>query len=292
MSNLIALDPQSAEVAGCVTYWSLSGTVSLSELRAALLVEGLAEPLCPQGVTLSEALVRAARVCCNGSRQLVRPLARGRWAFVQEHVRDAKHVEHRQLLTGRVEAMGEEKTPTAVVELADGVSPTDALEQLCDSILAESQTQLGLMDGVDCSSWLVRVATTLHATGLRDRGGIYFMPRDVLETWRLVSSVLESMTEHRVYEIPAMRTEEAVSAVLAAVRSTVQGRFKELEGYLAEGVSTRGLNAWERNMAETQRYVAHYVELLGTALPDLSERLVQLTGALTAARLAAKETAE
>lgn len=291
MTDLIALDATSAEVAGAVSYWSLSGTVELSALRDSLQLEGLPEPLLPTGVTLSEALVRGARVCCNGPRQLIRPLARGRWAFVQEHVRDSKHVEHKQLLTGRVEPMGEGKVPTAVVELADGVKPSEAMDALIDQILGESSRQLGLLDGVDCSSWLVRVATTLHATGLRDRGGIYFVPRDVLPTWRLVARVLSEETEHRVYEIPAMRTEEAVAAVLTAVRQTCEGRFHELTTYLAEGVSTRGLNAWERSMAETKRYVEHYVSLLGQALPDLSERLEQLTGALMAARLAAKEVA-
>lgn len=288
--QLIALDADSAETAGSISYWALAGDVNFRQLIDALELDGVHERYWPTEITLGEALVRAARACSNGRRQLVRPLGtRGAWALVQEHVTGEESVEHTQLLTGKVAQHG--GVQVIDIRVSPGVEVTAALEELVDQIREECVRKQSRLAAADVSGWLVRVATQLHATGLRDRGGIYFMPRDVLPEWRRVARVLSEESEHKVFMIPAMKTDEAVEAILSAVRSNVEEKFSELEGYLAAGVSTKGLNVWERHMADTRSYLDHYVRLLGQALPDLSERLELFTGALTAARITAKEKA-
>jgi hypothetical protein len=131
----------------------------------------------------------------------------------------------------------------------------------------------------------VYVAKQLHAVGLRDRGGVYFVPRDVLPTWRKIARVLADETGHKVFEIPAVKTDEAVEAILTAVRQHVRARFAEAEEYLQGKLSNKGLNALERTLDETRDYVQHYVDLLGQALPELAEKLESIKGALVAARI-------
>ncbi len=277
MTQIVALG-EAVETAGAITYWSLSGDIDLEQLREALAIEGVDERLYRgMGITRGEALVRGARACAN-ARQLVRPMGkRGAWALVQEHV-DGDNITHKHLLSG---SMYEEEF---CVERAPGVERTEALDALIDQIVVEAQRQLGIMTAVDISYWLVNVAKYLHAVSLRDRGGVYFMPRDVLDTWRRITRVLGEESAHKAFEIPAVKSEEAVDAILTAVRDTVKAKFSELEGYLAAGVSTKGLNSWERQMRETKEYVNHYVQLLGEALPDLTDRLENFTGALVLAR--------
>lgn len=285
MGQLIAMQDGELETAGAISYWTLSGDVRLESLRAALAFEGVSEELFPSAITLADALGRAAKAACRDSRQLVRPLARGAWAFVQETVVDGDTVDHVQLLTGKMLVDPETKEARPAVALARGVERTEALDQLRDDILAEYVAQQGMLSANDVSWWLVRVAKQLHAVGLRERGGVYFVPRDVLPTWKKITRVLAEETLHKVFQIPAVKTDDAVEAILTAVRAHVQAKFNELEGYLEEGVSTKGLNSWEKQMVETKDYLRHYVDLLGTALPDLSTRLDNLTGALVAARL-------
>jgi hypothetical protein len=294
MNDLVAMQGAAElETAGAISYWSLEGEVCLATLRDSLAIEGLEERLLPTGPTLADSLARGARESCADSRQLIRPLARGAWAFVQESVVDGDTVTHEQLLVGRVksvEAPDGSKEQVIDIQLARGMEMTDELEVLIERIKSATERQKGILSANDMSWWLVYVAKQLHAVSLRDRGGVYFVPRDVLPVWRKITRTLSEETAHKIFEIPAVKTDEAVEAILTAVRSFVAGKFKEAEEYLAGGVSTRGLNALERSLDETHDYVDHYVGLLGTALPDLIDKLENVKGAMVAARIAHKES--
>lgn len=291
--NIVAIQgSEQLETAGAITYWSLEGEVELEGLRQALEIEGLTGSLLPTGVTMQEALARGARASCVDNRQLIRPLAKGAWAFIQETVTPGTdELVHAQLLTGRVttvELPDGEKEPRYDVRIAAGAERSEQLDALADQILLEAERQRGLLSANDVSWWLVYVAKQLHAVGLRERGGVYFVPRDVLPTWRKIARVLADETGHKVFEIPAVKTDEAVEAILTAVRAHVRTRFAEAEEYLNGKVSNKGLNALERSLEETDGYVGHYVDLLGTALPELAEKLESIKGALVAARLSQK----
>lgn len=288
--DLVAVQGQETiETAGAITYWSLEGETNLRDIRDALMIEGVEGRLLPTGPTMQEALARGAKASCRDNRQLIRPLQRGAWAFIQEQVNaDNLHLEHQQILTGRVllvENTDGTKREAYDVQAARGVERTEALDQLVDEILSEADRQRGLLTANDVSWWLVYVAKQLHAVGLRERGGVYFVPRDVLPAWRKIARVLSEETGHKVFEIPAVKTEEAVEAILTAVRTHVVSSFKEAEEYLQGKVSNKGLNAIEKKLDETKGYVSHYVDLLGQALPDLADKLENIRGALVQARL-------
>jgi hypothetical protein len=292
MTNLVAIQGDTEiETAGAISYWSLEGEVELAALKEALAIEGLDAGLMPEGTTRQEALSRGAKAACVDNRQLIRPISRGAWAFVQEKVADANEgaeIEHLHLLTGRVEVVetGDgQKVERYDVRPAKGIERTEALDQLVDQIKAEADRQRGILNANDVSYWLVRTAKALHAVSLRDRGGVYFVPRDVLPTWRKVARVLADETQHKVFEIPAVQTEDAVEAILTAVRTHVAAKFAEAEEYLRGKVSNKGLNALERSLDDTHGFVSHYVSLLGQALPDLADKLENIKGALVAARL-------
>jgi hypothetical protein len=294
MTNLVAIQgDEQLETAGAISYWSLEGEVDLDGLRQSLTIEGLEARLLPTGPTLQEALVRGARASCIDSRQLVRPLGkRGAWAFVQERAvrTDGPDVEleYQQILTGQVVLVQQadgSKREEPEVKIARGVERTEAVDQLVDQILAECDRQRGILAANDVSWWLVYVAKQLHAVSLRERGGVYFVPRDVLPTWRKIARILADETQHKVFEIPAVKTEEAVDAILTAVRAHVRAKFTEAEEYLSGKTSTRGLNALERELEGMKGYVAHYVNLLGVALPELTDKLENIRGAMVAARV-------
>jgi hypothetical protein len=291
--QIMAMPQGSFETAGAISYWSLEGEAEVDALCTSLALEGVDPSLFPEGPTPAEALVRGARASCRNSHQLIRPLARGAWAFVQETVfpaasGDEPRIEHTHLLSGSVVTSEEDgqRVHRARIEIARGVERTPAIEALIDEIRAAAALQRGVLVPTDVSNWLVAIAKRLHAVGLRDRGGVYFVPRDVLPTWRRIARVLAEETRHKVFEIPAVKTEEAVEAILTAVRQQVQAQFVAADQYLSGQVSNKGLNSLERTLGETKSYVDHYVALLGAALPDLSDKLENLNGALTAARLA------
>lgn len=291
MTNLVAIQGDEAiETAGAITYWSLEGETTLRALRDALVLEGIEGRLLPTGPTMQEALARGAKASCRDNRQLIRPLKRGAWAFVQEHVNDDNlHLVHTQILTGctrQVDNADGTKREVYDVKVSAGVERTEAVDQLVDQIVSEAERQRGILTANDVSWWLVYVAKQLHAVSLRDRGGVYFVPRDVLPAWRAVARVLAEETGHKVFEIPAVKTDEAVEAILTAVRQTIAARFAEAEEYLSGKLSNKGLNALERTLDEARDYVEHYVGLLGQALPDLTDKLENIKGALVAARIA------
>jgi len=166
-------------------------------------------------------------------------------------------------------------------------------QDLADAILASARAQEGVLTAMDVSSWLLWVLRHhVQAVSLRERGGFYFVPRDRLPVWRQVVAVVRACSGHRLFEIPAMRTEEAVEAILTAIRDEAAERMAEMEAYLAGEVSTRGLNSWERRLGELQEKLAHYAELLGVALPDLDAKAITLKGAVQAARIVAASQPE
>jgi len=205
---------------------------------------------------------------------------------------DGQRLDHQQILTGCVKVVEHtdgSKSEEYDVQAARGVERTEAVDQLVDQIVSEANRQRGILTAVDVSWWLVYVSKQLHAVSLRDRGGVYFVPRDVLPTWRQIARVLAEETGHKVFEIPAVKTDEAVEAILTAVRQTISARFAEAEEYLTGKLSNKGLNSLERQLDETRDYVEHYVGLLGKALPDLTDKLESIKGAIVAARLAHNE---
>jgi hypothetical protein len=288
MSQIVALTEANG-LAGAIVYWSLSGTVELDAIVHKFEEDFMDESWLPAMPSLETVIYRAAQGLCD-QRQMIRQIRRGTsWAFVTEKVnpltaeqlkrgdgRNREKIEWQICARFWIEREGD--TEKAVVLAEDAESAFDL--DLVKRIKMDYQSSVRTLTAADISAWLLQRAAAGHAVGLRDRGGIYFVPQDRLGEWRELTRALMAVSDHKIYEIPAMRTPEAVEAILESVRYEASQQFEKLDGYLGGETSTRGLNSWERTLAEMREKVSHYVELLGTALPDLEEKFQNLTGAL------------
>lgn len=282
MSGIVAVTDEMKDAAGILVFWELSGLVAMEDFVEAIAADGWEPELAPVAPSMEVALGRAATSVLADKRMLLRPLSRrGSWEILREQVSldvddGEERVKHESLLRGSVQRSGSE------VQIQITGDP-----DLKQAVLAKVGFYSSTLTASDVSNWMLAQANRLHAVGLRSRGGFYFIPRDRIEDWHRVVRVIRACSSHQVYEIPAMRTDEAVEAILASVRAEAASKMAELEAWLAGDVhSTRGYNASERAVVAVQAKLRHYAELLGREMPDLDGRLVQLTGALTAARLA------
>jgi hypothetical protein len=147
-----------------------------------------------------------------------------------------------------------------------------------------------LLMHTDISEWLITVAMReCKAVSLRESGGIYFIPKDFVPLWETCTAALQAVSEHTCFSLPAMRSEDAARALMASVRLETDTALKQFEDYLSGKVSTKGLNACERDLTAALAKVELYCDLLGASLPTFFERAESVRGAIVAARLTAKE---
>ncbi len=274
-----------ADMCGLLVFWELTGMVDLDDLREALASNGFdADTYAPQAPTLDVALARAAAGALTSKRQLLRPLSRrGAWEVVLEKVvaedaDDRERCTYTSQLTGWVEKTGD--TRAAVVH-------GDA--DLRDAVLIKVKFYENVLTPSDFSSWLLGQANKMHAIGLRDRGGFYFIPRDRVDEWKRLVNVVRQCSQHQCREIPAMKTDEAVEAILASVSAEATASMANTESWLAgDKASIRGLDAEDRHALRIREKLDHYCKILGRSMPDLEARLERLTGAIQAARILKK----
>jgi len=279
-TNIVAtLD---ASTAGILVYWNLSGNVDSKDVEDALRAEGLdPEEWLPTPPTNEEVLKRAAEATTDGKRQMVRPLQkRGEFAIVTEKVvrnektgKDQLRYEHNVLIR-------EEDGRVRVLPVRE-----DDIGQ-ANMVVANVKLYTGLLMTTDISKWLMHVLERkVKAVGLRERGGFYFIPRDEMADWQRIVRVIRTCSHHKLFEIPAMKTDEAVEAILTSLRAEAAETMRRAEEYLAGEVSNKGLNSWEKKLAAVQEKAKHYADLLGVALPDLVDKSELLLGAVGTTRL-------
>jgi hypothetical protein len=269
------------ESAGALVFWSMSGEVSRDELIECLDLCNVSLDCVPPVPSTKLFATRAAARACTGPRQFVRPLKkRLAWVVVTEVVVSHPDEEDRIDLRHNVRVTVPDDFAVQVVPVTLDDEP------LAMSVRDWCQHYKNVLVPMDISYWLLGLlGQEFDAISLRERGGMYFVPNAHLSTWRKLVQALRMCSAHKVYEIPAMRTEEAVEAILDAVRREMHAKFQEFEEYLLGETSTRGLNVWERELANASAKAEKYAALLGVALPDLTQRAETLQGALQGARL-------
>lgn len=274
--NVIAVTDGVSE-AGAIVWWRLSGKVAADKLRAAWKERGLDIDIVPDNPSPEVSLHRA--VCeQQEKRRLIRPLAGVRgWAIVDEHADDkTDKLDWNQTCTVKINVVGQV-----------AIEPSDSV--LAAEIMQDFHTGLENLDPQDISGWLVRLAREVDAVGLREGGGVYFVPRSELGTWRKMVDALRAVSAHSIYEIPALRSSEAVSAILDAVQSEAEQKVKTLEEILDDNkLGARGLRSKIESCANMERKVGAYEALLGQKLEAIRERLASLQARLSEAALAAE----
>ncbi len=273
--DLIAVSSALAgELAGASTWWQLSGVVDAKVIRAAGVAAGIDVGDMPADTTPKTAIRRAC-VDQTSKRLMARSLSSGAWAMVREVERPgamgkASDLDHQVVLTCRVDNAGR-------TLLFSGLEEYAALRY---SIEQAYKTHLDQIDATDLSGWLVYTADRIRAVALRDRGGVYFIPRAALDTWRKVAGVLRTCVAGcDVYELPTLRSDEAVRSIVAAVTREAESMSAELRAKMQDGeLGARALHARQKDCDTLCQKLEEYENLLGTSLASVKAQVTQ-TGA-------------
>ena len=260
--------------AGAMVWWELSGDVDAQRLRTAWNAAGLDPELVPDDPAPKTALKRAVDTLAE-KRKLVRPVQNG-YSLVEE-LECGDKLAYSQQVTATIDSVGVLK-----VEPAKGT--------LADLIRASYQAHLEQFVPSDISVLLVDLCDSLLAVALRARGGFYFLPPDSVGKFQAAVCVLRSVSSHLCYEIPALKTESAVQAILAAVEREASAEIEEFEAILTNvEAGPRALKTKARKCSGVAEKVAAYEKLLGLSLVELQDRLSGLRSRLTEASLLASE---
>lgn len=266
---------ENIEEAGAVLYWSLSGGLDADKFEAAWIAGGLDANLLPETPTPETALRRALNEQ-KQHRRLVRPI-KGGWAVVDE-TDGAQGLEYRTRLTAHLNKIGHLRI--------DDPDDTDA-EIIGADIATAYRRHQDMLTQNDISTWLVNMARKCQAVALRDRGGIYFIPHEALEHWRAMTGTLTDVSDHTCFEIPALKTEQAVDAILDAITREAEAVAADMEKELMEGdLKQRALQTRSRKCEEVMAKLNSYEKLLGKSLSTISDRVDTIQADLAAATLA------
>lgn len=264
-----------AQAAGAMVWWELSGLVETEKLRTAWAAARLPD-IVPDDTAPTAALRRAVNELAE-QRKLVRPLAgRDGYSLVEETA-EGSSLAYAQQVVATVDSVG---------RLV--LSPADS--PLAEQIMDSYAKHLEHLVPSDVSQVLVSLAESQQALSLRGRGGFYFLPPAGLEKFRAAARVLRTVSSHVCYEIPAMRSDRAVEAILAAVEREALAEATTIEKAIDEGMGARALRGKADHVAQVERKVAIYERLLGTSLVDLQERLQTLRARLSEAAIVATTT--
>jgi hypothetical protein len=271
--------------AGAVVWWSLSGEVEVGRLAAELEARGVAIDVARP--TAHYALRRAAHKVDEQSLFLrALPGRRSGWALVREHATDNDSLEHNVELRTWVD--GTDDGPVLRIEPFD--HPRAA------SLRAEFARIGSVLDVQSLSGWLTQcVIPQLVSIALRDNGGFYFMPQPSVETFRRVVAAIEACGGSKFMEIPAMRSEQAVGAVVGALQRDVVAAVAELETELTAadgGLTERGVKTRQARCERLLDIVQTYERSLDISLASMREEVGRVKSALVVAALSAGEGGE
>jgi hypothetical protein len=270
VNNIVATEEIAG--AGALTYWTLSGELDPAALAEGWEDAGLEESKLPSPPSSTVALSRAVREQQSRHR-LVRKTRDG-YAIVNEKVA-GNDLDYGVELHVSLDAAGR-------------VTGTPAEHIAIEQVRSDYDHHLGVCTAEDIGAWLCRLVREHDGVALRDTGGFYYVPPTRLEAWKQATRLLGAVSTHKVYLVPAMRSEDAVEAILAAVQGEAEAEAAQVEKEL-EGASLgeRALSTRESRLHEVEAKVGRYEALLGVTLERFRERLKVLQAGVSAAMLRA-----
>lgn len=262
------------DTAGAIVWWRLSGPLALDKLEGAWDAAGLDSALLPKNPSPAECVARAMRTH-QSKRVLARPLGgRKGWALVTESPTADGDLDY---------------TTMAKAHLDDDkrirVEGADDLKHGIEGAFVHHRQTLA---ATDVSMWLSgTLIGKMEAIKLRDTGGVYFVPRQHLDTFRAWAGLLRGISDHVVYEVPALQSDEAVEAILAALMAEADHEIGAMETELdTEDLGKRALKTREAKCGALRIKLATYAELLGVSMEQTSDRLEHVQAALVEAAMA------
>ncbi len=282
-AKLIAVNEMSKS-AGLITWWKLGGSVSLQTLQEKWDGD---QSVLPRAVSEQAAMQRAAR-------KLFEDHAKGR--FIEKLPKTqgfaVVRTEHAEPVVGEAPP-----DPTYVTEMKVWLDDDDELQcrintssygqpsEVRKQIWDAYNKALDQLDAADISTWLIRQAEANQSVRLREGGGIYFVPEDRVERWHKVSALIEaSCYGASVYEVPAVRSEKAVEAILAALVAEATQELERIGKELSEQpLGKRGIMTRQSACSGILKKLTHYETLLGAKLTDVRGSVTALEGRLVEA---------
>jgi hypothetical protein len=283
-TGIIAINDEELDKRSCgrITMWSNNGMVTVEALDKALNDVGLTKATRPDAPSALVCLHRAVDAVAKVLGKLeTHHKGRGEWAIV------SKAVEKVDPATGKKE-LAYPISCTAKIEI-DGENETLTVDgQGADQIREAYAAARGVLAPPDIGNWLCDRVTGLGGVSLRDRGGVYFVPQPVAHVWDKVVRALAACSNHRVHTIPAMRSADAVQAIIAAVTEDTRAACTKIADEIADpNMGTRALKNREKQTATLLARLDQYEALLGTKLDELRAAIDETRSAVAVAALAA-----
>jgi hypothetical protein len=265
--------PSSVDGAGALLWWALSGSIQYSRLREAWLAAGLPASDCPAAP--SPALALRLAVHANAHGTLLARRFDGGWVIAQESASDADG--HRQW----------QAAPVVKVRLSDSLGSDVTIEgnaELGAVVRAHYHAALVDWPATSVSGWLpTYVQARCDGIAMRESGGIYYVPPAAVPALQRVREVLESVSGHRLTLIQALRTEEAVEAILGSLATDTASAIEAA----LEGADTPRKAKNRRDLVAALRArLERYEDLLGAKHLELADQLDQADRALALIALA------
>lgn len=279
--------------AGAIVLWRLQGDTNYDALKAAFVGQGLDEKLLPS-LPSDEVAFRRAVKAQEEKRVLVRKLPTGYgYALVHEQAAVLPEAD-----------VGEDYQPlnyvvTLTIKLIQGglmFSHPDL--PVCAEVFAAFNANRARIESNDTANWLCEMVRHVKAVGLRDTGGVYFIPRETLPVWRKIVAALRTASATYVAEIQALKSKDAVDAILDSLEREADTFLGTLEEELKEAAATpdgMGVRAIRTRTAKCEASAAKldtYEQLLGVKLDKVRARTEALKANLAAAALIAQAQAQ
>ncbi len=286
-TGIIMIDDAELDKRACgrITMWSLNSTVTCGSLDEALTAVGLTKCVRPEPPSALVCLHRAVDAVAKALGKLeVHHKGRGEWAIV------SKAIETTDATGGK--ALAYPIACTAKITV-DGENETLAVDgQGSEKIRDAYSAVRDVLAPADIGTWLCDRLVGLGAVALRDRGGVYFVPQPVCGAWDKVVKALSACSKHRIHTIPAMRSADAVQAIIAAVTEDTKAVCSKIADEIADSdLGPRALKNREAQASTLLERLGQYESLLGTRLDELRAAIDETRQAVaTAALVAASDT--
>jgi hypothetical protein len=253
--------------AGAVTWWRLSGVIDYDRLVAEWKAAGF--PLCdlPAPPSDTSALRRALEVY-RAANTLVRSLPGGGYAIVDEDFAGGDNDDPEYEVRFKVWIDEQEMALSFDREMDE--AELDVIHDTFMRCRRELHHQ-------DVSAWLVKRCKAVQSIGLRDTGGIYFVPEQFAPTWSLLADLLARCSASRIYEIPALKNDRAVEAIMEAVINDAADHVAKLTKALDEkDLGERGLRGKATKCEALATKLRLYEELLGRKMEAITARVQEV----------------
>jgi len=281
--GVIAVD-STVQNAGAVTWWRLSGDVDAQRLFRAWDARGWDIADLPTQPSNASTLRRVLREKFGGPRCLIQALNGVAFAVVDVAV----------VSTDAAAPMADAEYTTRFKIRLDAIDELLESDSLTGSELAHLQTEYdrarSTYEASTLSGWLVGQVEQRKAIRLRDTGGIYFVPEGYVQSWRSFGEVLAEASASRVYEVPAVKNEQAMVALVEALSQELQSRVTLLDQDIADR-GVRGLRSKAARCEELAEKVRVYESLFSVKLDALNDMVSRLDGRIVEATLVAEAEA-